>query len=86
MTIHQIDYSLILSKINKINVIIPKNNAIANVILEDNMNKDALLSRVLLDPNTKPHIAVNMAKLTLFPTSLFVDNTADALLKSFLST
>ena len=34
MTIHQIDYSLILSKINKINVIIPKNNAIANVILD----------------------------------------------------
>ena len=42
-------------------MIIPKNNAIANVILEDNMNEDALLSRVLLDPNTKPHIAVKNA-------------------------
>lgn len=36
-------------------MIIPSNNTIAHVILEDNMNENALFSRVPLDPKTKPN-------------------------------
>ena len=64
-------------------MIIPRSKDIASIILEDTMNEKSLVLRVLAGPNIKPHIIVNRAKLTLFPTSLFVDSIAEALLKSF---
>ena len=62
---------------------VPSNNAIARVILEGSTIEEGLSIKVLVGPTVKPHITVNIDKLTLFPTSLFVDSTADALLKSF---
>ena len=61
---------------------VPSNNAIARVILEGSTIEEGLSIKVLVGPTVKPHITVNIDKLTLFPTSLFVDSTADALLKS----
>lgn len=79
----EIAYSLSLFNNNKTNATAPSNNDSANVIFEDIMNGIALLAKVSADPMKKPHIIVNMARAILFPTSLFVDSIAEALLKSF---
>ena len=56
------------------------------MILEDVINEETLFSRAFEVPKIKPHTIENIYRLILFPTSLFVDNMADASDKYFLST
>lgn len=81
-----IDSSLILLEINKTIEDIPKNMTIPSMTLDDVMNEGIFFSKAFEVPRMNPQIMVNSDRLMLFPTSLLVDNIADASYKSFWST
>ena len=83
--IHSFDIapSLILLEINKTIEDIPKTMTIASIILDDVMNDGMFSTRAFELPKMNPHIMENNDRLMLFPTSLLVDNIADASDNSF---